>query len=585
MGLLDRAMGAVGGALGAGYAAFSKAVTPADDEPTNRNPDLPPSMAMVIGDKKPAQLPPQPDSGEQQPIGLLHDPFAIIDNLGYRDKPSGLTYSTLRTMSKRVPTWQAITQTRLTQVKAFGQPQEDKREPGYAILLRDPKAAPTRQDQIRCRQVEDWIMQTGTVWSHGRDNFKTFLQKVTRDSLDLDQLTFEIQHNRKGDPWAFYAMDGGLMRIADLPPGAEHNPPLDVVKYVQVYDEMVVGEYGPHQLCFGVRNPRTDIRVNGYGYSELEMLIQVITATLYAFDYNKKAFSQGTFAKGLLNFKGTIPDKKIDAFRRHWQMMIAGVNNAHKTPMTNVDEVQWIDLHKSNMDMEYSAWMDWLIKITCAVCQVDPAEIGFNYGNSGQDRQMFASPVESKLTHSRDKGLKPLLGDIALWINTHLIWPLDPRLKFKFMGLDTDSSEEEANLGKIKASYLMTVDELRAEQDLPPLPDGQGEVILDPTWAQWAQGQQMGAEGFGGPDQPDLASMGEDAANDNEGADDGGAASDEGFSQLFGDGQTAKSMAAYYERQRNLEQARFEPYPAERVLSPQRRPRRKAKVKVYEIEL
>jgi hypothetical protein len=528
--------------------AFAKSTMTADD-PANRSSA---SMAMTLADK-PAALPPEPTGDD--PKGLLFDPFALIDQLGYRDRPTGLTYQTLREMAKRVPTYTAILQTRLTQVKNFGQRQKDPREPGYGIILRDEKATPSRQDEKRMRQLEDWLMQTGTVWSHGRDNFKTFLTKITRDSLVLDQCCWEIQHNRKGEPWAFYAMDAGCMRLADVPPGAEANPPLDMVKYVQVYDEMVIAEYGPHQLCFGVRNPRTDIRVNGYGYSELEQLINVITSTLWAFEYNRKQFSQGTLARGLLNFKGTIPDKKIDAFRRQWKMMIAGIDNAHKTPMTNVDEVQWIDLHTDSQKMGYSDWMDWLIKITCAVMQFDPTEINFSYGNTGQSNQMFGTPVESKVQQSKDKGLKPLLEDLALWINTHLIWQLDPAMEFAFLGLSAKSTDQAVDLAKKQVTYLKTVDELRAEEDLEPLPDGTGEVILDPTWLQAKQAAEMAQQQEG--EQPPDQDMG-DVASLTGGGDEGEGEEDDGFSEMFAEEQPSeKSLKAFHSRRQQLVASRI----------------------------
>ena len=548
MGIWDRIAGGIGSAFGTGVEAFAKAATMTDDEPAKRSGA---SSAMTLTNKA-ASLPPEATGDD--PKGLLFDPFALIDQLGYRDRPTGLTYQTLREMAKRVPTYAAILQTRLTQVKSFGQRQKDEHEPGYGIILRDDKATPTPRDNIRMRQLEDWLMQTGTVWSHARDNFKTFLIKLTRDALVLDQGCFEIQHNRKGEPWAFYALDGGQTRLADVPPGAEANPPLDMVKYVQVYDEMVIAEFGPHQLNFGIRNPRTDIRVNGYGQSELEILINVITASLWSFEYNKKQFSQGTFAKGLLNFKGTVPDKKIDSFRRQWQMMIAGISNAHKTAMTNVDEVQWIDLSKTNRDMEFSAWMDWLIKITCAVMQFDPAEMNFNYGNTGQATQMFATPVEAKLKHSKDRGLKPLLADIALWLNTHLIWPLDPALEFAFLGLDAKGSDAAVDLAKKQVTYLKTVDELRAEADMEPLPDGTGAVILDPTWLQNKQGAEMAAQqeqlGQPGEDMGDVASLtGEDEDEDE----------DEDFSELFSEQPSEKSLKAFHARRQQLVASRIRP--------------------------
>jgi len=476
------------------------------------------STAMVVAGVKPTALPPDPASESMR--GLLYDPFALIDQLGYRDRPSGLTYSTLREMGRRVPTYLAVEMTRITQVGAFAQPQSDKRDPGFEIKLRDDRAVPDKEDRRRMIQLTDWVMQTGATWGPGRDDFSIFLSKLIRDSLELDQGCFEIVRARKGTPAEFYCLDGATIRLADVPPGAEGQIDRDTVRFVQVYDEVIIAEFGAYDLSFGVRNPRSDIRTNGYGYSELEMLIAVVTASLWAFEHNRRFFSQGSAAKGILNFKGSVPDSKLDAFRRQWQMMLTGTANAFRTPMTNVDDLQWISLSNTNRDMEFSAWMDWLIKVTCAVMQFDPAEINFTYGNTGQGQQMFATPVDQKLKASKDRGLRPLLLNVAKWLNVHLIWQLDPRYKLDFVGLDTKTADQAVALGKQKSTFLMTVDELRAEDDLPPLPNGEGAVILDPTWMQGkqaaaaAQQQQQQPQGAMGeppmePGQEEMPDSGE----------------------------------------------------------------------------
>jgi len=569
MGLRDRFTDAVGsflgGALDIASESLEKAVSSKQaDEPSARGTG---TTAMTANK---ARVPVPPEPSNEDPKGLLYDPFALIDQLGYRDRPSGLTYLTLRQMARRVPTYTAILQTRKNQVANFGQRQKDKREPGFGIILRDDEASPTKQDKIRMREMEDWMLQTGSRWVPGRDSFKTFLRKLVDDSLTLDQGCFEIVRNRKGLPAEFYAMDGATIRLADVPPGAEAQQDPNQVRYVQIYDEVIISEFAAHELNFGVRNPRTDIRVNGYGFSELEMIINVITATLWAFEYNTRFFKQGTAAKGVLNFKGTVPDSKLDSFRRYWKMMISGVGNAHRIPTTNVDDLQWIDLSTDNQKMGYADWMDWLTKICCGVMQFDPAEINFNYGNSGQQGQMFGTPVEQKLKHSKDRGLKPLLDDIADWINQHLIWPLDPYFSFAFLGLDAKAEDQAIDLSKKRGEFLMTVDELRAEEDLDPLPDGQGEVILNPVWLQnkqaaemAAQQDQMGAEGMPEEEQPtdvlDVAGGGRENGGDE-------------FSAIFGDGEE-KSLPAVTDLKKSG------PGRAETKSLPKRT------VKVYEIEL
>jgi hypothetical protein len=134
-----------------------------------------------------------------------------------------------------------------------------------------------------------------------------------------------------------------------------------------------------------------------------------------------------------------------------------------------------------------------LIKISAAMLTIDPAEINFKYGNTGQRSQMNESANKEKITESKERGLRPLLRFLETQINQYIIWPLNESFEFKFMGLDSKTRDEMADLNNKLVKTVRTIDELRAEDNLPPLPEGKGEIILDPTWLQFATGKDQAA--------------------------------------------------------------------------------------------
>ena len=440
----------------------------------------------------PVPTEPTPDN----PKSLFWDPFAIIEQLGYKERPSSITYGTLRAIVWKTPVIQAIIQTRVNQLASFATPQHDRYQLGHRIKLRESDKEPTPQDKQWMNQAETFLARTGVTDNpRGRETFETFLRKLAWDSLVYDQCTFEVVPNREGTPAEFYAVDASTMRIADSASTYQNEDAKEQVRYVQVYDGMIISEYTQEELCFGIRNPRTDIRLYGYGVSELEMLINCITSLLWAWEYNQKFFSQGSAAKGILNFKGPVPERQLKSFRRHWYAMLSGVENAWRTPITNSDELQWISMQSTNRDMEYNAWMDFLIKVACSMYSMDPVEVNFKYGNTGQKGGLQEANNKEKITESKERGLRPLLRFIAGCINRHIIWPMNENFEFTFVGLDAKTQDDVATLNQKRVKTMMTVDELRAEDDLPPLPDKKGEIILDPTWLQNAMGQQAAAEG------------------------------------------------------------------------------------------
>ena len=411
-------------------------------------------------------------------------------------------------MSWRVPTIRTIIQTRLAQIRSFAMPQVDKFSTGYRVVLRDKKAKASPASEARSQQIERWLLTTGTTdHPEARDDFETFLVKIAEDSLIYDQMGFEVVPSLKGTPATFYAVDGSTLRLADTTKVFIDPEDEDVIRYVQLYDGLPCAEFTAKQLCFGVRNPSSNIRLQGYGQSELEMLVQTVTSLLWAWDYNQRFFSQGASAKGILNFQGIVPEKQLKAFRRHWYSMVSGVENAFRTPIMNSEGAQWIDIAKSNREMEFSAWMDFLIKIASAMYLIDPMEVNFKYGDTGA-KPMFESANQSKLTASKDKGLKPLLRFLARNISRNIVTPLDPDFEFEFVGLDGMTPNEQADLNMKLVKTTRTVDELRALEDMPPLPNGMGDIILDPVYMQHmmqSAQQATGTGAFAPPPDPNEA--------------------------------------------------------------------------------
>lgn len=509
-------------------------VTKSEEDPTGGS--LPKHVAHhAQRQTAPIAMPPE-DEALLEPKGLYWDPFALVEQLGFKERPSAITYATLSAMVWKVPIINAIVQTRINQLSSFATPQRTRFDTGFRVRLRNQEAKPTKQDKLFMDRMERMLITTGASEDpRGRDSFETFLRKLARDSLVYDQTCFEIVPGRDGRPAEWYAVDAATIRLADTYRLYPDDDP-DRIKTVQIYDQVVIAEFAEKELAFGVRNPRSDIRAQGYGTSELEMLISTVTHILWGLNYNANFFAQGSVSKGLLNLKGAIPEKQLRAFRRQWYQMISGVENAWRTPIVNAEDIQWINMHASNRDMEFSAWIDFLIKVTCAVYQMDPIEVNFKYGSAGQ-RAMFGAADRAKLVESKDKGLKPVLRHFSRLIDKYIVWPINPEFMLEFVGLESQTPKEVADLNTQRVRTIYTIDEIRAENDLPPLPDGLGAVILDPNWmlarktledqraAQEAaqQAQAMAAAGVPGLEQSGQPPMPGGAPSGLGGAPSGGA--------------------------------------------------------------
>lgn len=458
---------------------------------------------------------------------ILVDPMELTSSFGYKDKPYNLSYDVLRAMS-RTHIIKAIIETRKDQVASFCEPQRNKYSSGFVIQKKQAWRSQQKEEKLtkaeerRINELIEFLLGCGTTenfWS--QDTFDTFVKKIVSDSLTLDQATFEVVRNRQGIPVEFFATDGATYRIADSYDQDDYKKKeVEVAgyvpSYVQIYQNKILAEFYPWELCFGVRNPSTDIRLNGYGKSELEDMIQTITAILNADFYNANFFKVGSAPKGILKYSGNINPNTVEDFRRQWIAQVSGVMNMHKIPMINADKLDFINTAQNNKDMEYAKYQEFLIKISCAIFKIDPSEIGFPMAGAAETNAFGGSTGnEEKLRYSKDKGLKPLLKQVQYWINKYLISQIDNSYEFRFVGIDGEADETQELEADIKMlSNFMTLNEIRAKRNLPPMPDG--DVILNPTYLQ-AKG--MAQQGDPNANEA-VDQMNSDEGSNNEGQED-----------------------------------------------------------------
>lgn len=431
------------------------------------------------------------------PKSMIIDPIDLYNGLGYKETPLQLSYNILRRMA-RTPLVRSVIEVRKDQVAAFSGVSDDDQKQGWTIrrkrsLFQKEEKKPTTAELKRCEELINFINDAGSKtnkWK--RDDFDTFLRKSVKDSLELDQMTWEIVRNKKGDLIEYFATDGATYRITG--DWTNENDPRNKDKimingcypsYIQLYQMRPVVEFYPWELCFGIRNQSTQLESNGYGISELEDLIRVVTYTLYAEDYNGKNFSQGSHPKGILKVSGNISDSMLNQFRMEWLAMVNGIQNVHRMPIVQDKELEFIDMSKNNKDMEFEKWQNWLLQIICALFKIAPEELGFDvrsHGGLGNEHS------QEKLDFSRQKGFIPLMKFKERNINKFLISELDEAYEFAWTGLTPEDGDKILEADIKKVSNFETLNEVRTRRNLPKMPDG--DIVLNSMYMQ-AKGQAM----------------------------------------------------------------------------------------------
>lgn len=509
----------------------------------------------------PGRLRPPPKRGGQS---LFLDDLQIFASGEYYERPSPLGFDALRAMVEQTPVLNAVVLTRIRQLSRFAQISEDG-GPGFEIrhIDRTHKLTSTEKEstQLLGRFIANcgWEFNPRRRKALRRDNFAQFLAKSVRDSLTMDSapIETEMKRDRRLGIDGFYAVDGATIRLC-TEDGYNGD---DEIYALQVVQGRIATAYTRDQLVYEVRNPRTDVRLAGYGMGETELLIRIVTGWLNALTYNTKGFDENAIPKGLLHLSGDYSKEDLAAFKRYWNSMVKGINNAWSLPvMVSKDQESKASFEKFGIEfneMYFAKWMTFLTSIICAIYGMSPDEINFE-SFSSQKSSLSGSDTAEKLADSKDKGLRPLMSYYESVFSDFIVSEFSDKYCFRWVGLDPIDEARDWEAKKL----ILTVDELRAEKGYEPHPDKQlGAAPLNPSlvgpWMQLnqpaQQGQDFGGQGGGQDfgtapedDEDDAGQPGADAPGPDQPQDDpgqGGAPAGD-FGGGAGDGDFGKALSA-----------------------------------------
>lgn len=451
-----------------------------------------------------------PNSGGRGMKSVEVDNMVVQVNGSFIERPGRMDFSAMRTLVDETPVLSAVVLTRIRQVQRFCRPQESGFGPGFTVRHRDRDHQLTDTERSSIQLLERFWENCGWEFDPRqrrllrRDSFTQFMTKLVRDTLTMDSAAIETEFKRdKGlGIDGLYAIDGSTIRLC-TEEGYEGN---DQVIALQVVQGSIRTAYTVDDIIYEPRNPRSDIIAAGYGMGEVEMLVKVITGYLNALTYNNKYFDSNSIPKGVLHMTGNYSEQELAAFKRYWNALVSGVNNAWKVPvMTSKDQESRVAFEKFGADqneMMFARWMTFLTSAICAVFGMDPAEINSDSFSAGAS-PLSGSDTSERLAASKDKGLRPLLSYFENLFTDYVVAGFGDKYCFRWTGLD--EADEDKRWERAKLS--MTWNEMRAEDGRDAIDGPIGDAPMNPSlvgpWMQMTQQQDQGQEDFGNPDGDD----------------------------------------------------------------------------------
>lgn len=443
------------------------------------------------------------------------DEFTINLQGEYWERPGLMSPDSMRSVCEQVPVLGGVVLTRIRQVQRFCSVSESGNDlPGFEIRHADKDHHLSKSEQEHAKQLNRFITNCGWEFNPserkklGRDSFAQFMAKATRDTLMMDAMPIEreMKRDRQLGVAGFYPVDGATVRLC-TERGYQGNQELFAL---QVVEGRICTAYTHEDLIYEVRNPRTSVRACGYGQSEVEFLIKVVTGYLNAMTYNIKGFDSNAIPKGMMHLVGKYEQKDIVAFKRYWNAMVKGINNTWAMPiMVSPDEHSKASFEKFDVEfneMYFAKWMTFLTSLICAIFGISPAEINFDSFSGGNTSPLAGSDTEEKLVASKDSGLRPLLMYFQNLISDFVLGQMSDSMVFRFTGLDPEDLDKRHERIKLTA----TVDEMRARDGQPKHPNPiLGNAPVNPALMQvymadlQAKGQVGAPQGSDNDEEPD----------------------------------------------------------------------------------
>ena len=251
------------------------------------------------------------------------------------------------------------------------------------------------------------------------------------------------------------------------------------------------------------------------GYSVLSILQDTIGGAIGTRKHATAFYKNGTALSGVLEIAGSgaVPDKLIKQLKAEWKSLHTGLDNQHKTAIlgggTQFKPIS-IDAQKAQL-LESRKFS--IVEIA-AILGLPPHKLGDSERTSYNSLEMEERAV------AKD-AFDPWWIQVEDECKLKLLTKREQESRSHFFkwnrakSIQTDTKGLAEALGAEVSGGLMTIDEARSKMEMPPLPEGRGQVLFYPSGANLTPINIMtGEKVFDDPEPQPAPSTGNDQPED-----------------------------------------------------------------------
>lgn len=426
---------------------------------------------------------------------------------GVPDK-TGVTFDSLRNFSYRMTPLNAILSTRVNQSTRFCQRYTSSRygiveEPSFRIRMRDRNAEPTDQDTQNMNAWYEFFEMGGWCpppeedrpagWRAGLDYI---IKPLVRDTFTIDYVPLK-KFAQKGQEKQFPVVsmcldDGALYRNAVgekvlqsngtykiEPYEADRTTTRKQVHLVRLMGDgsyLPAGEFTSSEVSMFIRNIRSDERMRGYGFPEVEQGLDAVRQLLEIRTHNLDRFRKDRLPRGFFKLVGKVSPTARAMFENRMMQMLT--NKEWTIPILQVDppsgngvqgtDLEWVDINQALKDGEYAQLAYSILTELHAVHHISLQETGMAEMSPFPGGLAEKSPEDDIL--NSQSHFSNLMVDIANFFTREVLWksPGGKRYIFEWVGLgDRDYMLEEQLAGMMLQNGTINLRMLYKYRDIP----------------------------------------------------------------------------------------------------------------------
>lgn len=345
----------------------------------------------------------------------------IVTNVkDWLKKPSIISFAVLR----RIAATDAIIRICINVIK------KTVSQSKWQIKVKDRYKKDKNSESAYAAEIEE-VYELFENMNENDENMRILLDRIIEDILTLDAWAIEIiRSNDWSKVLQLNSVDSSTIR-----PMVDNywNSPWDIAYKQFVWDKEVAA-FSRDELIYIMANPQNSLAWYGYGLSPIESIMLQVQASMEAEMYNMKTFSSNNVPAWLIDL-WDVSDEEAEWVMATWNATVIWNTEAMKFMWWSWADRKYTPFQKSNKDMQFSQYIEWLSRIKLATYWLTAQD-----ANIDVDLNRSTAEVHASMSNARwVKSMKRLIEEYFTRGIIRKMWDSEWFKKIEFAFIDVDT--------------------------------------------------------------------------------------------------------------------------------------------------